>query len=92
MLSIGSRNLTPFCFGQSEDLAGQIELIVFDAAVADGDALRLVKRVGHRAADQEGVRLLHQRLDDADLVRNLRAAENDDERPGRVRRVLPGDT
>ncbi len=73
--------MTPFCLAKFEEFLGEIELIVFHAAVADGDALGLVKRVRHRAADQERVRLFHQRFDDADLVGHLRAPKDDHEGP-----------
>src|SRR5690606_33117795 len=47
------------------------------------------ERVRHRPADEHGVGLLQQRLDDADLVRDLGAAEDGDERAvGVVERLL----
>ena len=69
-----------FFFRQVQDLTRQIELVGFDPAAPDRNALRFPKRVRHRAADQNGVGLFHQRLDHADLIRNLRAAEDDHER------------
>ena len=52
--------------------------------VADRVALRGEEREAHRAADDERVDDLQQRLDDAELVGDLRAAEHGDERALRV--------
>jgi hypothetical protein len=58
---------------------GEVELVRLDLRVADGLALRLEQRVGHAAADDDGVDLLGQLLEDEDLVRDLRAAHDGDE-------------
>ncbi len=63
----------------------RIELVVLHEGVPHPVSLRLQKCVRHRAADQDRVGLLQQVLDDRDLVRHLRAAEDADERPCRVR-------
>ncbi len=76
-----------FC-REVEDFAGEIELVGFDAARSDADALGFEKGVGHRPADKEGVGLLHEGLDDADLVGHLRAAQDDEEGPFGRRQLL----
>src|SRR5437867_4221343 len=63
-------------FRQREDLVREVELVRFHAALAGRDALRLEERVSHRAGDEEDIGLFHQRFDDADLVGDLRAAED----------------
>ena len=52
-----------------------------DERLADRHAARLEERVGHRAADEQRVDARDQVLDDLELVRHLRAAEDRDERP-----------
>ena len=51
---------------------------------ADGVAGRLEEREAHGAADQHGVGALQERLEHADLVRHLRAADHGHQRPPRV--------
>ena len=63
---------------------GDVRLVRFDQRFAGLVALRQAERVSHRAANQDRVRLFQQPVNDLDLVRNLRAAENDDERAGRL--------
>ena len=63
------------------DGARLVELVVFDERFPDRHAARLEKRVRHRAADEQAVHLGQQVLDDFDLVRHFRAAEDRDERP-----------
>ena len=58
-----------------------VELVVFDERLADRHAARLEERVGHRAADEQAVDLAEQILDHLDLVGDLGAAEDRDERP-----------
>ena len=58
-----------------------VELVVFDERLTDREAARLEERIGHRAADDQAVDLLQEVLDDLDLVGDLGAAENGDERP-----------
>ena len=41
-----------------KQLIGEIELVVLDQRFADAEALRLLERVSHRAADEDGVRHL----------------------------------
>ena len=63
-----------------DDSARAVQPIVLDQRLADRQLLRLEERVGHRAADEQRVDLAQQVLDDLDLVRDLRAAEDRDER------------
>ena len=59
-----------------EQVAREIELVVFDQRFPDRQPLRLQKRVGHGAADEHRVGKLHQVLHDFDFVGNFRAAEH----------------
>src|SRR5437763_14729707 len=47
-------------------------------------ALRKTKCIGHRPADKNRIRFFEQAINDLDLVRNLCASENDNERPSRI--------
>ena len=67
--------------GLGLDAARRVELLVFDERLADRDAARLEERVGHRAADEQAVDFAQHVLDDLDLVRHLRAAQDRDKRP-----------
>ena len=67
-----------------EQLAREIELVRLDLARADRDPLRFPERVRHRTADENGVGFFHERFDDANFIRDFRAAHDDDERPGRI--------
>ena len=64
--------------GVGHDLAGQLNLVLLQNRIADAVSQRLHKGIGHTAADNQGVHLVQQVGDDADLVRNLRAAEDGD--------------
>ena len=57
--------------------------------VADLVALRGEEREGHRATDEDRLALVEQRVDHAELVADLRAAEDGDERLLRRRRAAP---
>ena len=71
---------------------GAWQPVVLDQRRADRKALRFEKRVGHRAADDERVHLAQQVLDDLDLVRHFRAAEDGHERSRRLLDRLARDT
>jgi hypothetical protein len=62
------------------DLARRVEQVVLDERLAHVQPARLEERVRHGAADQQRVDTRHQVLDDLELVRHLRAAENRHER------------
>ena len=64
----------------AQQLAGQVHLVALDQALADLFVLSEEEGVGHRAADEQRVGLVQQRLDDVDLVGDLGAAEDRDER------------
>lgn len=66
------------------ELLGELDLVLFEEAVADFVAQRATEGVCHAAADDERVALVDEALDDADLVGNLGAAENRDKGTGGV--------
>ena len=71
-----------------EDRARRLDLVFFDERLAGADVLRAEEGVRHRAADDQAVDLSEHVLDDLDLVRHFRAAEDGDERVvGRLERV-----
>ncbi len=70
--------------GPPLDVTRRVELFGFDERLADGQIPRLEERVRHRAADEQRVDARDQVLDDLELVRNLRAAENRDKRTVRI--------
>ena len=63
-----------------QQLPRQIDFVGFQQRFADLLALRLEEGVRHAAADDQSIHLVHQVLDDADLVADFGAAENRDER------------
>jgi hypothetical protein len=65
----------------AQEVARVREPILLDLALAERLALRVEERVRHRAADDDRVDALEQRVEDLDLVRDLRAAEHGDVRP-----------
>ena len=68
-----------------ERAAGGLDALLLAQRRADLVALGLEERVAHRAADEDRVGDLEERVDDADLVGHLRAADDRDERaPGVV--------
>ncbi len=77
-------DLDAFARGLGEQFAGELELVVFDARAADGDALSLEKRVRHRAADQDRIDLGQQISDQPDLVGDFCAAQDRDRRVLRI--------
>jgi hypothetical protein len=68
-------------FGASPQMAGELELVLLDEALARRDALRAEEGVRHRPADAHRVGLGEQVLEDLDLVGDLRAADEGDEGP-----------
>ena len=70
--------------GLGQQAARQLQLVVLDDRLADLQPLRLQERVRHAAADQQLVDAREQVLDDVDLARHLRPADDGDERPLRV--------
>src|SRR5919198_706424 len=67
-----------------EQPARRIEVLLRTQRVADRVPLHGQEREGHRAADEDRVRPLEERLQHADLVRHLRAADDGHERAGRI--------
>ena len=66
--------------GLRQHVLAVVDLRLVEQALADLQALRLEEGEGHAAADDQGVDLLEQVLDDVQLVRDLRAAQDGDER------------
>ena len=63
-----------------EEPLAVVDLVVLEQRVADLVALRLEEGEAHPAADEQPVDLGQQRLDDRELVADLRPAEHDDVR------------
>ena len=72
----GQQQLHAVLPGLFKHIQGVVQLVVFAQALADAAALGLGKGVGHAAADDDGVGLIQQVVDDADLVADLRAAQH----------------
>ena len=70
---------------ESEQLAAGVDLLGLQQRVADAVALRGEEREAHPAADEQRVDLRQQRLDDGELVGDLRPAEHHHVRPLRLR-------
>ena len=64
----------------------QLHALLLDQRVAGSDPLRPEEAEAHRAADQDPVGELQEAVDHADLVGDLGAAEDDDQRPRRATR------
>ena len=77
--STGSISSQSDCFGPLQRLARQLDAL--DQRVAGLDPLRLEEPEAHRAADQDLVGDFEEAVDHADLVGDLGAAEDDDQRP-----------
>ena len=67
--------------GPLQRLRGQLHPLLLDQRVAGGDPLGAEEAEAHRAADQDAVGDLEEAVDHADLVGDLGAAEDDDQRP-----------
>ena len=80
------RQLQPHAalLGLGRDRPRAVEAVVLDQRLADRHAARLEEGVGHGAADQQRVDLVEQVVDDLDLVRDLRAADDRDKRAVRM--------
>ena len=66
--------------GRVQDALGVLDAVTLEQALADGVALGHEERVGHAAADDEGVDPVHEVLEDPHLVRDLGAADDGRER------------
>ncbi len=60
-------------------MEGDVDLVRFGERLADLLAEREGEGVGHGPADENGIGLIEETVDDLDLVRDLRTAEDDDE-------------
>src|SRR5690606_9566012 len=72
-----------------QQLTGQLENVILNQRIAHWVPLGLEKGVGHRPADQDRIGFTEQVADDANLVADLRAAEDGHKRPLRVADRLP---
>jgi hypothetical protein len=81
--SVGRLSSTPFS-AAFEHLLGGLDPLGLDDRVAHLDALGNQERERHPAADEQGVHAVDQPVDDAELVGDLRAAEDRHERPLRL--------
>ena len=87
----GQQHAHALGLGLFEHLLGQVELVVLAQGVADAAAQGLLEGVGHAAADDQGVDLVQQVVDDADLVGDLGAAQDRDKGTGGILQRLAHD-
>ena len=84
--STGSSSSQSESSARSSASAAELDALLLDQRVAGRDPLRAEEAEAHRAADQDPVGDLEEAVDHADLVGDLGAAEDDDQRPRRDRR------
>ena len=82
--STGSRSSQPEPSALLERLGRQLDALLLDQRVADRDPLGAEEAEAHRAADQDPVGDLEEAVDHPELVADLGAAEDDDQRALRV--------
>ncbi len=75
----GQQETHTLLFGLRKSGPGDIQLVELDERLADVLSLRLQKGVGHAAADDNGVDLFEQVVDDLDLIGDLGATDDGDE-------------
>ena len=80
----GEEHLHALGLGFLHELLGQINALLVQQGTADLAAHGDAEGVAHAAADEQHVNLVQQRLDDADLVLDLGAAQNGQEGAHRV--------
>ena len=90
-MSTGSTISTPFVAACVEVAADRVDLVLLEQALADLVALSLEEGEDHAAADEEPVDRVEQVVDDAELVGDLGAAQDDDVRALRVAGELAQD-
>src|SRR5438105_15867317 len=78
------QKLDALLLGELEQFLGQMDLILFHSAGSGGNTECAIKRIRHRTPNQKDVGLLHQRLDNAKFVRNLRSAQDYQKWPARI--------
>ena len=83
------RDFLLFCL--FEQIRSQSDVLAVKQRIADGMSLCFQEGVCHAAADYEAVALGQKVFDDADLVGNLRTAEDGDERTFRIFQSLTHD-
>ena len=72
----GQQQLHAAILGLGNHLQGIAQFVALAQAGANGTALGLGKGIGHAAADDDGVGLVQQVVDDADLIADLGAAQH----------------
>jgi len=78
----GEDELDVVVLGLLDQLLDELGAGLVEERIADGDVVeRLLKGEGHTAADDEGVDLVEEVVDELDLVRDLGAAEDGEEGP-----------
>ena len=76
----GEEKLDVVAFGLVEGGLGGLDLVGFDEGFAGGLALCVEEGVGHGSADEDGVGLAEEVVDDLDLVGDFGSADDGDER------------
>ena len=76
----GQQQIHAIGLSLGDHLQSVLQTVVLAQALADGTALSLDEGVGHTAADDQGVGLVQQVVDHADLGGNLGTAQNGDQR------------
>ena len=85
----GQQELDALGLGLGHHFLAVVDLLVVQQGGADGVALGGQEGIGHAAADDEGIHLLEEVIDDVELVGDLGAAEDGDEGPLGSARALP---
>jgi hypothetical protein len=75
----GQEEADAVCFGFGEGGFGDVELVGFDEGLAGGLALGVEEGVGHASADDDGVGLGEEVVDDHDFVGDFGSADDGDE-------------
>ena len=75
----GEEEADAFGLGFGERGLGDVDLVGLDERFSGGLALGVEEGVGHAAADDDGVGLVEQVVDDLDLVGDLGSADDGDE-------------
>ena len=79
--AVGTKNeVYTFCLSLCDDVESQVEFIVLANRIADLAALCLGESIGHTAAEDQVVHLVHQILDNTNFSRYFRATHNSGER------------
>src|SRR5262249_16320898 len=77
---LGEEDRDAHALGLHDRLEDEVDLVLLDERLADLVVLRLEEGVAHAAGDEDRVDLLEEVVDDLELVGDLGAAEDRDER------------